>query len=225
MGKNILISCEHAGNEVPESFQPLLSKDNDVLKTHRAWDPGALEVATFLAGKLNVPLYSMLTTRLLVEMNRSIGNPELFSEFTRDAEESVKKSLLNEYYYPYRLRVQQEIETKKPIIHISIHSFTPVFNGVERSVDVGLLFDPERKQEAELCLKLQRLMQLSLSGLAIRLNEPYRGIDDGFTTWLRRKYPDDEYAGIEIEINQKFLNTPNFDSIKHSLYQSLVNLF
>jgi hypothetical protein len=42
----------------------------------------------------------------------------------------------------------------------------------------------------------------------IEFNKPYLGIDDGLTTYLRTVYPDSHYAGIEIEINQKFVDTP-----------------
>jgi hypothetical protein len=38
----------------------------------------------------------------------------------------------------------------------------------------------------------------------VRRNYPYRGYADGLTTWLRKRYPDPAYAGIELEINQKY---------------------
>jgi predicted N-formylglutamate amidohydrolase len=40
--------------------------------------------------------------------------------------------------------------SKKPVLHLSIHSFTPIWSGVERKVDIGILFDPDNKSEAEL---------------------------------------------------------------------------
>jgi hypothetical protein len=51
-------------------------------------------------------------------------------------------------------------------------------------------------------------MESSLLLMSIEFNKPYLGIDDGLTTYLRTIYPDSRYAGIEIEINQKFVDTP-----------------
>jgi hypothetical protein len=36
------------------------------------------------------------------------------------------------------------------------------------------------------------------------MNYPYRGTADGLPTTLRRAHPDARYAGIEIEVNQRF---------------------
>jgi len=74
----LLISCEHAGNEVPDSYSTLFSDANEVLESHRGWDPGALEVAQFLVDQLQVQSFLMPVTRLLIEMNRSLDNPQLF---------------------------------------------------------------------------------------------------------------------------------------------------
>jgi len=37
----------------------------------------------------------------------------------------------------------------------------------------------------------------------VRRNYPYTGKSDGFTAYLRRRFPADAYIGIELEINQK----------------------
>ena len=39
--------------------------------------------------------------------------------------------------------------------------------------------------------------------LKVRRNYPYAGKSDGFTAYLRRRFPADAYVGIELEINQK----------------------
>jgi hypothetical protein len=39
------------------------------------------------------------------------------------------------------------------------------------------------------------------------MNEPYSGLDDGFTLHLRRTWTDSTYAGIELEMNQRPLDT------------------
>jgi predicted N-formylglutamate amidohydrolase len=218
----LLVSCEHAGNEVPERYSTLFSEAKAVLASHRGWDPGALEVARFLAAELPARLFSMPVTRLLIEMNRSLDNPQLFSEFSDGLAEEEKTKLIDQYYFPYRNSIEQAIgKTRGGVIHLSIHSFTPVLNGAVRQVDVGLLFDPDRKPELQFCSALKRNLGRELTELTIAFNEPYKGTDDGLTTFLRKKFPGNKYLGIELEMNQKVVGTPFFYSLKPSLLSGI----
>ena len=45
---NIFLTCEHGGAEIPEPYRQLFKKNRNILKTHRALDIGALEIAKFL---------------------------------------------------------------------------------------------------------------------------------------------------------------------------------
>jgi hypothetical protein len=69
---------------------------------------------------------------------------------------------------------------------------------------VGLLYDPRRPAEAEFCAAWQREIKSADARLTVRRNYPYRGYADGLTTYLRKRYPDPAYAGIELEVNQKY---------------------
>ena len=74
----------------------------------------------------------------------------------------------------------------------------------EREVDVGFLFDPRSSEEQKFCRRWRKELHHRLPYLTLRMNEPYRGTMDGFTTYLRRQFHQDEYLGLEIEVNQKF---------------------
>jgi predicted N-formylglutamate amidohydrolase len=216
--RSIIISCEHGGNSVPEKYKALFTGAEDVLNSHRGWDPGALEVATYLVKQLVVPLVSMTTTRLLVEMNRSPDSEELFSEYSQGLSAPEKQQILEEFYLPYRLEVENQfLALPKPILHLSVHSFTPVFNDVIRKVDIGLLFDPFREEEVKVCAVWKEALTLALPSLTIEFNEPYKGTDDGLTTGLKKKFPGSEYLGIELEINQKYVDTPQMALIQSAL--------
>jgi len=89
------------------------------------------------------------------------------------------------------------------VIHVSSHSFTPVLDGVVRDADVGLLYDPARKAEAAFVLRWKTALESHAPDWRIRRNYPYTGTNDGLTTYLRTRFPDHLYAGIELEINQK----------------------
>ena len=223
-----VITCEHAGNTVPKNYVHLFQGKDDVLQSHRGWDPGAVQVADLLSKELSASYYICETTRLLVEPNRSLHSDSLFSEFSRLLTEEQKAEVLNEYYYPHRRSVEQHIrESQQVILHLSIHTFTPFWNGIERGVDLGLLFDPDRTNETRFCEVYRARLRDSLPAMNIEFNEPYKGIDDGFTTYLRTQFDNDHYLGIEIEINQKFVGTETLNGIAKELLASLkaVSLF
>ncbi|NJW55731.1 N-formylglutamate amidohydrolase, partial [Salinimicrobium sp. CDJ15-91] len=90
------------------------------------------------------------------------------------------------------------------VLHISVHTFTPELEGEVRTADVGLLFDPAREEEADFCKRFQKSLFKQDKELQVKFNYPYLGIDDGFTTYLRQKFPK-QYLGIELEVNQKFI--------------------
>lgn len=202
----ILLTCEHAGNQIPEAYNKLFFGKEEVLASHRGWDPGALNIAKKLSHEWGSSLLSYSWSRLLIEPNRSEGHPELFSEFTSGMGESEKNTLLDHYYRPYRKSVEAAIRKRLSehgfVIHCGIHTFTPLFNGAERDVDIGILFDPDRPAELEICTRWKRAVESQYNGLRISFNEPYAGSSDGLTTSLRGKFPDSFYAGIELEFSQ-----------------------
>ncbi|MCA9279228.1 MAG: N-formylglutamate amidohydrolase [Phycisphaeraceae bacterium] len=207
----VVLTCEHGGNEVPGAYSHLFANAQEVLLTHRGYDIGGLGVAERMSERLRVPLIASTTTRLLIDLNRSLDNPSCFSEFSRDLSESAKQEVIELFYLPYRSmvtqRIESEIRKKHRILHVSVHSFTDVLDGHVRSVDCALLFDPSRRFETEICQQWLAAMQLEDGCNLFRYNEPYKGTDDGLTTHLRTLFDDDEYAGIEIEIRQGLLHT------------------
>jgi predicted N-formylglutamate amidohydrolase len=222
---NLIVTCEHAGNQVPQQYHHIFSDIKDILESHRGYDPGAREIARFLATEYSAPLFICETTRLLIEPNRSLDSHQLYSEYSQKLCETDNDQILQQYYYPHRNGVEDVIsKLTKPVLHLSIHTFTPVLDGKERTVDVGLLFDPDRKAETDFCAKLMDALEQMLSDLRLEFNEPYKGTDDGFTTYLRTRFPDEDYLGIEIEINQKFLGTEKWELISVGLKDALFEL-
>ena len=224
----VVISCEHGGNHVPDAYQYLFSGHQQMVESHRGWDPGALDVAKFLANQLHASLFYHTTTRLLIELNRSLHHPDLFSEFSHSLSEEVKKQLINDIYETYRNQVEkhiiEHIRNGQNVIHLSVHTFTPIFNSIRRTVDIGLLFDPDRPEELTFCTAWKKKLKTALPEKRIRFNEPYLGKDDGFTTYLRTKFPSTRYVGIEIEVNQQYIEQPEWQGIQQALAHSLLEL-
>ena len=201
----LVLTCEHAGNLIPDNYKYLFIDSIDVLETHRGYDPGALDLYQHLE-QLATYTTANKVSRLLIEVNRSLHHPSLFSEFTINLPSEDKDKLIEDYYLPYRTDVEKAIAgfitTGEEVLHLSIHSFTPQLDGQVRNADIGLLYDPNRKTEKEFCKALKRDLQFKKSSYRIRSNYPYRGTADGFTTSLRKIFPE-KYTGIEIEVNQK----------------------
>lgn len=211
--RQLLLTCEHGGNEIPSRYATLFQEAGEVLETHRGWDIGAFKLAQAIQRSLQVPFYFSTTSRLLVDLNRSLSNPESLSSFSRALSEEEQNGLIASEYTPYREQVVQYIQgvaATRQVVHLSIHSFTPVLNGVIRDTDVGILFDPARPTEARLSQQWLQEIQCELTDFQIHLNRPYLGTDDGLTTILRTIFPDERYVGIELEVNQKYLASPDF---------------
>ncbi|MFD2247500.1 N-formylglutamate amidohydrolase [Pontibacter ruber] len=203
-----ILTCEHAGNEVPEEYEYLFKGKEEILYTHKAIDFGALRLAKHLASETRLPLYCTTVSRLLAEANRSPDSEELFSEYSKDLSEKDKKILLGKIYYPHRdkveKKVQGEIAAGNQVVHLAVHTFTPAMDGEVREADIGILFDPDRNWEATLARKLKDYFTEQNPDRKILYNSPYAGTADGFPTYLRKKFTDEQYAGFELEVNQKF---------------------
>lgn len=202
----LFLSCEHGGNRVPRALRHLFAGHASTLDSHRGYDRGALNVARHLSKALDAPLVSATTSRLVVDLNRSCGRRDLYSEFTRQLTAAERAALLDRYYLPYRRAVAEQIEAlhmrKSFVIHISVHSFTPVLDGKRRQADIGLLYDPARHSEVAFVARWLAALRQAMPDARLRRNYPYKGASDGLTTALRREWDDSSYAGIELEINQ-----------------------
>jgi predicted N-formylglutamate amidohydrolase len=106
--------------------------------------------------------------------------------------------------------VERERDAGRRVLHIGVHSFTPARRGVVRPMDVGLLYDPSRRFEVAIARAWRAALRRVAPELVVHRNAPYRGVDDGMTRALRRRVPDRDYAGIELELNQKWLRRGRF---------------
>ncbi|MCB2199819.1 N-formylglutamate amidohydrolase [bacterium] len=225
---DLILTCEHGGNGVPSMFGELFTLAGEHLASHRGWDPGALELARCMARSTGAPLFTSTVTRLLIDLNRSLGNPNMFSALVKDLNPAQKRELLERYYHPFRKNVQREIavriEAGRSVLHLSVHTFTPELDGSVRPFDIGLLYDPERSLEvAVVDLWEQELSLRSQGGWRVKRNEPYQGTMDGHVQALRQILPSSQYIGIELEVNQRYPleNGSQWLTLQHDLVKSL----
>jgi predicted N-formylglutamate amidohydrolase len=223
--KKLLLTCEHAGNRIPREYARLFAGQEVLVNSHRGWDPGALELIRYLSRSLHVPYHRVMWSRLLVESNRTPSNPRIWSKITKSLPMEEKQRILNTYWWPNRRAVEadvrREIAGKRKVIHIAIHSFTPELDGEVRNADVSLLYDPTRPSELKFCRQWEQVLCELEPTLRVRRNYPYRGRSDGLPTWLRKKFDDRVYIGIEFEMNQTFTGAATFGRLKQVIAESL----
>jgi predicted N-formylglutamate amidohydrolase len=213
---SVVVSCEHASNALPPHVGTL-GVPGGVMRSHVAWDEGSRELGGIIAHRLGCAHFSGRYSRLLVDLNRSRGTralipTELFGTKVpgnRSLGRKEREERIEKYYTPYREAVEaaiaKAVETTGGCVHLSVHTFAPTVGNEVRDVDVGLLYDPKRPLERRLVESM--LQSLTAAHVETRPNYPYRGTSDGFTTHCRTVFPKTKYAGLELEVNQRGLQS------------------
>ncbi|QFY44530.1 N-formylglutamate amidohydrolase [Candidatus Methylospira mobilis] len=233
MDKNLcgrlIVTCEHGGNSIPQAYRHLFQTDQDrrLLNSHRGFDPGALVMAESAAMQLAAPLVMSTTSRLLVDLNRSLHHLQIYAPAVRAAPAAVRRDIVENYYLPFRNEaeslIRETIAGGLRAVHLSCHSFTPILDGIERNADIGLLYHPAHHQEADFCKRWQCGIKALAPMLKVRRNYPYAGKNDGFTRYLRLCFAPCQYLGIELEINQRLVREEDEDwsDLRSILIESL----
>ncbi|WP_415182898.1 N-formylglutamate amidohydrolase [Phaeovulum sp.] len=205
--------CEHASNEFPAPWGDLgLSAEQR--QAHIAWDPGALSVARGLAWRLDGPLIAAKVSRLIYDLNRPPHAPSAMAarserhDIPGNAALSPTDRLArsNAIYLPFHARVRAELvrrlaQGQSPIL-VTVHSFTPVYDGQPRSVELGVIHDaaPDLAQAVLAEAKAQTIM-------TSRLNEPYSAAD-GVTHTLALHATPLGLLNVMLEIRNDLIATP-----------------
>lgn len=206
-GRWVLV-CEHAGNWLPPELGGL-GLSPALLTSHIAWDPGALAVAREMARVLDAPLVAQLTSRLLYDCNRPPASPGAMPEVSEihripgnaglsPAERERRTSAV---YRPFHDEVAAVVDRQcravgDPAV-VTVHSFTPVFKGVRREVEVGILHDADARLA-------DAVLATAETDLVVRRNEPY-GPADGVTHTLRMHALPRGLANVMIEVRNDLL--------------------
>jgi predicted N-formylglutamate amidohydrolase len=207
---NALLVCDHASNRLPRRLGGLGLR-RDQMQAHIAWDLGAAEVARGLAVRLDAPLILSGYSRLVIDLNRPLGSPELIPAQSDGVKISGNQALspvaraarIAALFLPYHRAIAQWLDAHpSPELRlISLHSFTPRLAGQSRPWPIGLAYgrDP----------RLAHQLRRALSGQADLLvgdNEPY-GIEDSHDFTLTTHGEGRGISHVMIEIRQDGLQT------------------
>lgn len=204
----VLVLCEHASCDFPSAFGPLGLSDN-VMRSHVAWDPGALELARQIARDLDAPLVAGAVSRLFYDCNRPPEAPDAIPAKSEihdipgnlnltGSERARREALI---YRPFCAAVDRAIETARPAALITVHSFTPVYFGARRDLHIGVLHDADARLADEV------LNALSGSDRVVRRNEPY-GPEDGVTHSLKKHAQSRGLLNVMLEVRNDLLADP-----------------
>jgi predicted N-formylglutamate amidohydrolase len=170
-----VLVCDHAGRALPRALGTLgLSEDE--LRTHIAWDIGALGVARQMALELDAPLLLQRYSRLVIDCNRPLSAPDSIPEASGGIEIPGNRQLsalqtaarVQEIFEPYHERVTATLQQRPGYALISVHSFTPELFGVARPFHAGVLYHRDARLAAPLLSLLRQEPEL-----VIGENEPY----------------------------------------------------
>ena len=165
-----------------------------------------------MAVHFKAPIVLGKFSRLLIDLNRNHQHKHAFSAVTKILPRSEREQIIAIYHRPHWEKIQLMIDKKIAngfsVIHLGVHSFTPILNGELRNAEIGILYDSRRKSEAKLAIAWQRFLR-NQSDFRVRRNYPYNGMYDGMTSNLRKRYPESQYRGFELEVNHDALKTPS----------------
>jgi len=214
-----LVTCEHGSSQVPRSLASHFSAQESDTRflCMDGFDIGARQVARHFAKRLACASVEAKYSPVVIDCNRPVTNRLLFSPLARQLPQEVRHSLIQEVHGVHQKRIRAIIDHQQrcgeQTIHLAIHSFAPFEPGRvpsesnrrcdwARRTDLGLLYDPSRSLERDLCAHWYDSLFDRLPMIRVRRNYPMRGTREGLTQTLRRVYPPDSYLGIELQMNQ-----------------------
>lgn len=209
----VLLLCEHASNHIPARYNGLGLRPEDSL-SHAAWDPGARAVALHLSKALDATLVAGQVSRLVYDCNRPPHAPSAMPEKSElidvpgntglSAEQRQER--VDTVYAPFCQAIDDVLKTRKSAgvqtVLVTMHSFTRVYHGAERAVEIGILHD-DNSRLADAMLAAAP----ALPHRKIERNEPY-GPNDGVTHSLQRHGQAHGFDNVMIEIRNDLLTTP-----------------
>jgi len=207
---DILLICEHASRKLPASLGTL-GLSAEALAAHIAWDPGALDVARRISSLLDAALVFQNFSRLAYDCNRPPeatdampAKSEVF-EISGNAGLSAgaRAARIDCIYEPFRSAIATTIRNRKAsgrqTVLVTVHSFTPVYKGVVRDVEVGILHDVDRRLADQMLDHAGRKRRFET-----RRNEPY-GPADGVTHTLKEHGLANGLLNVMIEIRNDLI--------------------
>jgi predicted N-formylglutamate amidohydrolase len=207
------LTADHAGRAIPRRLGDLGLSAAERGR-HVAWDIGIAGVTEHLSRALGATAVLQAYSRLVIDCNRRpewVSTIPLISENTpipgnERVSDDEREARRREIFAPYHDCIADLLGARtaagRRTVLVAMHSFTPVFKGVARSVEVGILYNPNDRDTS-----LPRIMLdlLRAEGdLAVGDNAPYAITDaSDFTVPVHGEGRG--LSHVEIEIRQDLI--------------------
>lgn len=210
---DVVLVCEHASDFIPAHLNDLGLAQQD-RHSHAVWDPGALAVASRMSQIMDATLVAGTVSRLVYDCNRP---PEANDAMPARSERidvpgnigldaAARAERVATYYQPFHQALANAIATCTHPVIVTVHSFTPLYHGKRRAVEIGLLHDRDtRLADAMLAITAQH------TDLNTQRNAPY-GPNDGVTHTLKEHALPHGYLNVMIEIRNDLVATQSQQS-------------
>lgn len=179
-----VILCEHAGRFIPRALGSMgLSEDNRA--RHIAWDIGARSVALALSDLLGAPLFMQRYSRLVCDCNRRPDVPSFAPQVSEATaipanlglSQAERDRRADALFWPFHDAVADALDRRQAegrrTLLVTIHTFTPVFLGLARPWEIGVLFNRDRQFAPAIAAWLK-----DNTSLCVGVNQPYCVGDD-----------------------------------------------
>lgn len=223
----VVLVCEHASRRLPEQLGSL-GLSAEALESHIAWDPGALAVAEHLSALLDAPLVYQRFSRLVYDCNRPPEAPGAMPESSEIYDIPGNRALspiererrTQALYLPFHAAISALLDRRaaagRESVIVTMHSFTPVYMGKPRAVQIGILHD-EDSRIADAMLRAAD----GLTGYDIRRNEPY-GPADGVTHTLIKHGLARGLKNVMIEVRNDLIRDEDGQRVMADLLAELL---
>lgn len=225
----LVISCAHGSNEAPKKYFPVFEGKELILQTPRAYDIGAQYITTHLQKTLDCDTVQAKVTRLLIDCDHSLHHERCFSRYSKRLSPDKKQALIKTYYEPFHHDLQEKITAHiaqgQQVLHLSIFTFAPILKGLFLKTAIGVLYDAHRHGEKEVARIFHGLLNNETPPYKIRHNFPFLGTHDYIINSFRKKFPEKDYLGIKLGINQALVpNAHEQGEIHKMLFHTLHQL-
>ena len=212
-GSPVVLVCEHASNRIPPELGDL-GLEPALLESHIAWDPGARGVALAMSRALDAPLVAARISRLVYDVNRPPSAESAMPTISEihpvpgneGLDAAAREARIREVYEPFHRALSQVIDERlaegRPVVLVTVHSFTPVFRGVRRDTEIGILHDADSRLADALLETLTRDGRF-----VVHRNRPY-GQSDGVTHTLALHALPRGLLNVMIEIRNDLVSDP-----------------
>lgn len=209
---SVLISCEVGGDHVPAELISAFEARSIDLPVLRNIDTTAKYLAKRISDRICAPMVFNEVALDLIDTTKSLHHRQLFGEVGRGWPAEIRQWLIDEVHSPYRERVRAAINQMflhySYVLHLTVRTFKPKSNGEHRRADAGLLYDPARQDEVDLCLDWIDEMYELIPMLRVRRNYPRRGTTDSLTKAMRGEFAERNYIGVELLVNRAWCQRP-----------------